>query len=36
VARTIPGSYTAVDPQALLTGEPLEASTVTPLGSATN
>ncbi len=36
MARTIPGSYTAVDPQALLTGEALKASTVTPLGSAVN
>ena len=36
MARTIPGSYTAVDPQALLTGEPGKASVVTPLGSAVN
>ena len=36
MARTIPASFTAVDPQTLLTGEGLRASRVAPLGEAAN
>ena len=34
--RPIPVSYTAVDPQTLLTGEPLLADSVEPLADASN
>lgn len=36
MARTIPAAFTPVDPQRLLTGEPLDAARVAPLGEAHN